>query len=1390
MVALLTPVGAAAEDPRGSLQSFEVQSYQQHFGVSAQTAEQHLAVQKEGAGLVELLKQEMGSHYAGTWFNNESGEFVVALVPAASRLSVEDTLGAIDLAGNFHVKPAVSSWEELEAAQKQIGNEVEDLSEEGLVHTFLDPRSNAVVIREASDVSKTDEVKLKRIAANKSVNVEVRPIDKQRFHVGTRSCITYKPRVCDKPLRGGVAIGSLTPLGGGGFSYGSGQCTAGFKAIGNVYGNRFMLTAGHCGYFFPGKWASNTTNQNIYEIGSLEEYNFGPTGDWAKINANGSEWDTGSWPTEVAHYWENQNYPINYEAWSYPGEYVCFSGNKSGTSCGSVAVVQEEGLVDEITGTHLPPEDEVPGICNEGGDSGGPFFSPSSNTALGMLSAGEGTECSNDIALYVEIPAATTNLGVSVGARLGGPPTAVSASASNIQGYQATANGSVNPNQVPTTYRFEYGPTTAYGSSVPIPAGDAGHGSTLVEESTTIPGLQPVTSYHYRLVASSVAGTSYGADVPFTTIAVPPTVATKPAVEVTATGATLAGTVNPNGSETTYYFEYGPTTSYGTKTSEVSAGSGRSAVEESKVLASLEFGTTYHYRLVAKNVAGTTLGSDQVFTTGWRLRSNPKPEKAEYDTVVSVSCLSSTDCTGVGSYKNGSGVQVTLAEHWNGTSWEMQASENPSGASRSQFNGVSCTSTTNCVAVGFYQDSVSGHYLPLGERWNGTKWELLSTQSEGNRSYLESVSCSSATSCMAVGFYPTESPEVSKTFAEYWNGTTWTIKAPVNYETPGGEPIHEPNDLKAVSCTSSTDCTAVGFHQSSIALTMHYEALAEHWNGTSWSVEATPAVVGKTDSWLEGVSCTSSSACTAVGYASVGHSGSSVHQTEAMRWNGTKWAVESTPNVEGLDTYLHGVSCASATFCVAVANGGLGMRWNGSNWEMHYLPMPSDGPELLSAWGVSCTSSTACMAVGTYRNSAAYVGSFSDFFAKTLPAAAVTQAAAGISGAEATLKGTVNPNGSEAKYWFEYGPTTSYGTKTAETSAGSGTSPIEESKTITGLKIGAGYHFRIVASNSESTAYGADSSFATQASYTLSFGGEGPGQLFAPQGDASDSEGNVWVTDTSHNRIEEFNSKGEYIRQFGTAGSGSGQFSSPRGIAIDSKANVWVTDSANARVQEFNSKGEFVATFGKEVNKTKVEAKGTEAEKNLCTAASGNVCQAGVAGSGTGQMKEPTGIGVSSGGNLYVVETGNSRVEKFSPTGEYLAKFGSEGTEAGKLKEPSGIAVAPDGSLWVADTTNNRIEEWSSSFTFTRAVGKEGTGNGEFKSPRGIASDSEGNVWVTDTTNNRVQGFSATGTYLSQFGTAGHGNGQFSEPKGIAVDSKGNAWVVDTGDNRIEEWVP
>jgi hypothetical protein len=192
------------------------------------------------------------------------------------------------------------------------------------------------------------------------------------------------------------------------------------------------------------------------------------------------------------------------------------------------------------------------------------------------------------------------------------PPDAVTGAASGVTASSATLNGTVDPNGRATTFYFEYGSTTGYGTKTAVKS--AGSTTNAQPVSAGISGLQAGHTYHFRLVATSDAGTSTGKDASFTTSAAP-VVATGDASSITPTTAALNGTVTPNGLSTTWWFEYGTTTRYGSKTSSQSAGSGASARSVGATARSLRAATTYHYRLVAQNSSGRTAGEDRTFAT-------------------------------------------------------------------------------------------------------------------------------------------------------------------------------------------------------------------------------------------------------------------------------------------------------------------------------------------------------------------------------------------------------------------------------------------------------------------------------------------------------------------------------------------------------------------------------------------------------------------------------------------------------------------------------------------------------------------------------------------------------------------------------------------------------
>lgn len=207
--------------------------------------------------------------------------------------------------------------------------------------------------------------------------------------------------------------------------------------------------------------------------------------------------------------------------------------------------------------------------------------------------------------------------GTAVEPPVAGAPVAVTLAASGIGPHGATFNGTVNPEGHATTCKFEYGTTTSYGNEVPC-ASAPGSGKSPVAVSAAVSGLEASKTYHFRLVAESSVGPGRGSDLTLVTPEAPsaPAAETVAATGVTQTTATLLGSVNPHGEATTCRFEYGPSTSYGKEAPCSSApGNGHSSVEVSAGISGLSPGTSYHYRLVAKNAIGEAPGADKELKT-------------------------------------------------------------------------------------------------------------------------------------------------------------------------------------------------------------------------------------------------------------------------------------------------------------------------------------------------------------------------------------------------------------------------------------------------------------------------------------------------------------------------------------------------------------------------------------------------------------------------------------------------------------------------------------------------------------------------------------------------------------------------------------------------------
>jgi hypothetical protein len=347
----------------------------------------------------------------------------------------------------------------------------------------------------------------------------------------------------------------------------------------------------------------------------------------------------------------------------------------------------------------------------------------------------------------------------------------------------------------------------------------------------------------------------------------------------------------------------------------------------------------------------------------WKVTSTPRSADS-VSILQAVSCLpSSAACMTVGwSARSDFDFGSTLAELWNGISWKLRVTPNITGALSAILNGISCASSKVCITVGQTSNAL-GTGLPLAESWNGSRWKITPMPNPAGSAdtNLSAVSCTSSTSCVAVGLYVNGS-EVGLTLAEAWNGKTWRI------QTMPKVAASTDSRLDAVSCTSASACTAVGVTHNSDG---NEVTLAESWNGKTWKVGATPNPAGVTSSVLSGVSCPSSTNCVAVGNAYSSNTESFATLAEA--WNGKSWAIKATPNPKGAtDSALTAVSCTSSTACAAVGDSNevaLAERYNGKAWTIQSIPSPSHAFPGVTLSGVSCSSPKSCEAVGDYFTS-------------------------------------------------------------------------------------------------------------------------------------------------------------------------------------------------------------------------------------------------------------------------------------------------------------------------------------------------------------------------------------------------------------------------------------
>ncbi len=326
-----------------------------------------------------------------------------------------------------------------------------------------------------------------------------------------------------------------------------------------------------------------------------------------------------------------------------------------------------------------------------------------------------------------------------------------------------------------------------------------------------------------------------------------------------------------------------------------------------------------------------------------------------------VDAISASNVWTVGYTVSTNQVVRTLIEHWDGTSWSRVASPSPGdGLARfSTLAAVTAVSASDVWAVGTVQDANGTSSATLIEHWNGTRWTRVASPNPSHIYIgLDSVTATSATDAWAVGRYVANST-TTRTLIEHWNGSTWTVAAS---PSPGK---HIGLGLVGTSSTSPDEAWAVGYYEP----TMRSKTLVEHWDGGRWTQLASPNPYGGSfDDSLNGVSAHSGSDAWAVGDAS--KTGTGRESAFTLHWDGSTWSTVPSFHPATGEVYLSAVTVDSATDAWAVGylyahhnTTTFIEHWDGTSWAQAPSPTPPSHPGL---YGVTALDRDNAWTVGSY----------------------------------------------------------------------------------------------------------------------------------------------------------------------------------------------------------------------------------------------------------------------------------------------------------------------------------------------------------------------------------------------------------------------------------------
>ena len=745
---------------------------------------------------------------------------------------------------------------------------------------------------------------------------------------------------------GNIARGGSGGTGGaGGSSFGNGGRggtggSGGTGAGAGIY-NSGTLTVNQC------TLAANTSNAGSGGAGGA--------GGQGGLGSNGSTGFTGSAGTSTAGGIYNS------------GTMTLFNA--------IVALNSPDNLVGPVIQTGLNLTNGNP-LLSTLGNNGGPTPTMILLANSPAFEAGTSTPFTNDQRGFARPMGSAPDLGaVEMTA-----PSVSTLPASNVTNITASINGLVNPNGLAVSAYFQYGTTTNYGSfsgtnSLAIT-------NTTISVANIISNLQPATTYYFRIIVVGNIGLTVGSNMSFTTTIGVPVVTTTAASAITASTATLNGTLNPSGLPTATYFEYGQTTSYGSF-SATNAASTNVALPVSTLVSNLVPGTVYHYRIVALNSGGTSTGSNLTFTT---LPQTPVA------TTLAATGVTATGATLNGLVNPGNGATTVYFRYSRTTNFALTSATIPNPS----FEANSF--------------SISPGYISA----NG------------------SISGWIASTLFRTGLNPASGNPFADNGAKPDGANVAFIQSNSNETNTLSTTISNLTVEKTYVVSFRANCRGSGYPVPNSSWSL---------NGSNFVTFTSSPAVGSTNAY----------------YTNAGSFTATSNTAPLILRNNTP--TDSTLLIDAFAIVEDPVNGGfSATNIVA--------------------PSMSDTPVSVTVTGLQ-PATTYNFQVVAFNSGGTSTGTMLTFTTAGAKPAATTLPATDISSTSATVNGTVNSQGNPTTYYFEYGTSTNYGSFSGINPLAATNVAVSVSNSLTGLLPATLYHFRVVATNSQGTSFGADQAFAT-----------------------------------------------------------------------------------------------------------------------------------------------------------------------------------------------------------------------------------------------------------------------------------------------------------------------